>query len=383
MPTHFLRPACLSAVFGAAVALAGPAAGQSAPEGMGMSMAGDGHGGMSMDMDMMRADRHAPIGVMGGNMMMAGKWMVSYRYMRMEMSGNRIGTDEVSPEEIATTVPNRFAGAPGQPPTLRVVPTDMTTQMHMFGAMYAPTNWLTLMGMASYVDKSMDHVTFQGPSGTDELGEFTTESEGVSDTKLSGLIRLFDEGPHHAHLNAGISLPTGSIKEKDSILTPLNTTPTVRLPYPMQIGSGTFDLLPGITYTGRTGDIGWGAQYQGTIRLGENNENYALGNEHQVTAWGSYAWARWISTSFRATGRTIGEIDGIDPNIVGPVQTANPDFQGGERLDLALGLNLAGQHGPLKGARFGVEVSAPVVQDLNGPQMEGDWMITAGLKYMF
>lgn len=363
----------------------GGARAEDQPDGMAMSMGGDGDGKMTMHMDMgmSRADRHAPIGVMGGNMMMSGKWMLSYRYMRMAMDGNRIGTDQVSPEEIVTSVPNRFAGLPGQPPTLRVVPTEMTRRMHMFGAMYAPTNWLTLMGMASYVDKSMDHVTFQGPEGTDRLGTFTTESEGVSDTKLVGLIRLLEAEGHHVHLNAGISLPTGTITERDSILTPMNTRPTVRLPYPMQIGSGTFDLLPGVTYRGRQGDLGWGAQYFGTVRLDDNDEDYKLGNEHRLTAWGSYAWARWISTSFRVTGRTLGDIDGIDPKIVGPVQTADPDFQGGERIDLALGINLAGQDGLLRGTRFGVEVAVPVHQDLNGPQMEGDWMVTVGLKRMF
>jgi hypothetical protein len=79
-----------------------------------MSMRGDGHGGMSMEM--MRADSHAPLGVMGADTMMKGMWMLSYRYMRMEMDGNLIGEDSVSPEQIVTTVPNRFFGLPGQPP---------------------------------------------------------------------------------------------------------------------------------------------------------------------------------------------------------------------------------------------------------------------------
>jgi hypothetical protein len=116
-----------------------------------MSMRGDGHGGMSMEM--MRADSHAPLGVMGADTMMKGMWMLSYRYMRMEMDGNLIGNDSVSPEQIVTTVPNRFFGLPGQPPTLRVVPTEMSTDMHMFSAMYAPTDRITLMAMIPYLDR--------------------------------------------------------------------------------------------------------------------------------------------------------------------------------------------------------------------------------------
>lgn len=316
---------------------------------------------------------------MGADMMMPGRFMLSYRYMRMQMEENRIGTDEVSPEEIVTTVGNRFA----PPPTLRVVPTEMTTQMHMLGAMYAPTDWLTLVAMASYLEKSMDHVTFQGGAGTTRLGEFTTESSGIGDTKLAGLVRLYRQGRHQLHANLGLSVPTGSIDEEDDVLAPTGARPTLRLPYPMQLGSGTVDLLPGLTYKGAAGAVGWGAQVLGTIRLGENDENYSFGDRVDLTAWGSYAWAPWVSTSLRLSGRHIGRIDGQDPEITAPVQTADPDFQGGERVDLGFGVNLAGQDAGLRGARLGVEFGLPVYQDLNGPQLAGDWSITAGGKYMF
>lgn len=258
-----------------------------------MAIAGnvaDAHGHHDHDAGgAIRADSHAPIGVMGDHMHGAGEWMISYRYMYMGMEANRIGDDEVSPETIATTVPNRFAGMPGQPPTLRIVPTEMDMQMHMLGAMYAPTDWLTLMAMGMYIDKEMEHVVFQGGMGTTRLGTFTTEASGLGDTKVSGLIRLYDDETHHLHLNAGLSLPTGSIDETDDILTPMNMRPTVRLPYPMQLGSGTFDALPGLTYTGHHDNLGWGAQWGSEIRLGRNDEGYALGDKHMLTAWGSYS----------------------------------------------------------------------------------------------
>jgi hypothetical protein len=330
-----------------------------------------------------RADGHAPIGVMGDHMHKAGEFMLSYRYMHMDMQGNRIGTDEVSPEEIVTTVPNRFLGQPMQPPTLRVVPTEMPMDMHMFGAMYAPSDWITLMGMVNYIDKSMDHITFKGGKGTNRLGTFTTESEGFGDTSLTALIRLFDkpraDGNDHVHINLGLSLPTGSITETDDILTPMNTRPTVRLPYSMQLGSGTFDLLPGITYTGRDGDFSWGAQYRATLRLeDENDEGYRRGHVHEATAWLAYQWEPWISTSLRVAGSSEGQIKGIDPNIAAPVQTADPDNYGGERVDLFAGVNLVGQTGDLRGHRLAFEAGAPVYQNLNGPQMETDWTLTVG-----
>ena len=123
-----------------------------------------------------------PAGIVGINMP-AGAFMLNYRPMFMHMEGNRIGTNEVSPEFIVTTVPNPNGG----PPTLRVVPTEMDVQMHMLMGMYAPTDWLTLMAMGSYIEKEMEHITFAGPAGTTRLGTFTTRSEGIGDTKLSAI----------------------------------------------------------------------------------------------------------------------------------------------------------------------------------------------------
>ncbi len=330
------------------------------------------------------AAAHAPIGVMGEHLHKKGGWMFSYRFMRMHMEGNRIGNNNVSPTTIATTVPNRFFGRPMQPPTLRVVPTKMTMDMHMFGAMYAPTNDLTLMGMVNYVEKEMDHLTFAGGMGTAVLGSFTTRSEGFGDVKLSGLYRLYDDPVHHFHLNFGLSLPTGDITQRDQVLAPTGMRPNLRLPYAMQLGTGTFDLLPGITYNGRVGNVSWGAQYRAEIRLeGENDEGYAWGDKHAVSAWAAYQWAPWISTSLRLDAMTQDSIDGIDPQVVAPVQTADPDNYGGERVDAFFGVNLVGQTGALRGHRLAFEVGTPIFQDLNGPQLETDWIATVGWQKAF
>jgi len=326
---------------------------------------------------------HAPIGVMGDHLHKKGELMLSYRYMRMDMGGNRIGRDSVSPEVIATTIPNRFFGAPMQPPTLRVVPLTMDMDMHMIGAMYAPTDWLTLMVMGMYQESTMDHVTFQGGMGTTRLGTFTTETSDFGDTSLTALLRVFDAGQHKMHVGIGVSLPTGTQSEEDQILTPMGGMPTVRLPYPMQIGTGTTDLLLNATYTGRASDMAWGAQYSGRIHNGSNDNDYRFGDRHQVSAWAGYGLADWISVSGRATAATVGRIDGQDTRIMGPVQTANPDFQGGETLTLSGGVNFLVTNGALQGNRFAIELGVPVWQDLNGPQMDTNWTLTAGWQLAF
>ncbi len=143
--------------------------------------------------------------------------MLSYRFMRMWMEGNLIGDDSVSPDTIVTTVPNRFFGMPGQPPTLRVVPTEMGMNMHMFGAMYGLNDTVTIMGMVPYIEKDMHHITYAGPVGTTHLRTFSTETDGIGDVSLTALIGLYDaktaNGAQHLNLLFGFSAPTGSITE--------------------------------------------------------------------------------------------------------------------------------------------------------------------------
>jgi hypothetical protein len=325
------------------------------------------------------ASSHAPIGVMGDHMHMKGEWMLSYRYMTMHMEGNRSGTSDMSPEQIVTTVPNLFA----PPATLRVVPLEMTMQMHMLGAMYAPSDWLTLMAMVNYVENDMDLLTFSGMTGTTRLGTFSTKSSGIGDSSISALVRFYDDGTDHIHLNAGLSLPTGSIEETDDVLTPMNTRVVMRLPYSMQLGSGTYDLKPGITWTHHRGAWRIGAQYAAVLRLGRNSEDYSRGDEHRLNLWTSYSFAPWISASLRLSGETIGKIDGRDVLIAAPVQTANPDYYGGERVNAAFGVNLAGEEGALRGHRLAFEVGVPLYEDLNGPQMKQDWTLTVGWQKAF
>ncbi len=328
-----------------------------------------------------RADGHAPISVMGDHMHKEGEIMFSYRYKRMDMSDVRDGTDDLSNAEVLAT-PNRFFGMPGQPPRLRIIPTEMVMDMHMLGAMYAPNDVVTLMVMGMYMKKEMDHITFN-PAGTTQIGGFTTVAEGFGDTRVSALVRLHDENNTKVHLNIGVSLPTGSIKEEDQILTPMGMVQTVRLPYPMQLGSGTVDVIPGITYTDRSGDISWGGQVLATLRSGRNNEEYQLGNVGEFTTWGAYQFAPWISTSLRLKAETIGKVSGQDARIMGPVQTADPSNHGGRFLEAGIGVNLVGQEGIIRGHRLAIEASMPVVQDLNGPQMKRDWTLTAGWQYAF
>ena len=304
-----------------------------------------------------RPDGHAPIGVMGDHTHHKGEWMLSYRYMRMTMSDNLDGTTEVSKDDIH----NDFM----------VAPLEMDMDMHMFGAMYAVNDNLTLMSMIPYLEFSMDLENRMGK-------RFTTESNGIGDLKLTTLYNILVWQKHKIHLNLGFSAPTGSVTEKDD--TPAGNNQ--KLPYPMQVGSGTFDLLPGITYVGMEKNYSWGGQISGTIRMGRNDEGYSLGERLELTTWGSRKWTKWMSSSLRFKYENWGNVDGRDGDL-NPmmVPTARGDLRGGQKVEILMGLNLYGNKGWKKDHRLAFELGIPVYQHLDGPHPETDWSLVAGWQY--
>ncbi len=322
----------------------------------------------------------APISIMGDHTHDKGKWMVSYNFERMHMQENRQGTSSISPEAIATTISN-----PNAPPnTLRVVPTRMDMNMHMLGAMYGLSDKITLMAMAMYMQKEMDHITFSGATGTTRLGHFTTNSSGLGDSSLTGIYNLHKSPNHNVNISLGISAPTGSIKEEDQVLTPTNTRPTLRLPYSMQLGSGTWDALPNITYIGHNDKWSWGAQYNATIRLeSENNQGYQWGDTHKLTSWVGYKFSEKLSTTILASLETQGKIKGVDANITAPVQTSNPNNYGGKTAELGASFTYHPNITILKGLELGAQITLPIYQDLNGVQLEQSWDMRTAINYRF
>lgn len=308
-----------------------------------------------------RPDGHAPIGVMLDHTHEAGEFMLSYRYMYMRMRGLRDGTSRIEPREVLA--PDGYG--------FMVTPLEMPMQMHMFGLMFAPADNLTLVGMLPVEVISMDHVTRAGM-------EFRTESSGIGDFKLAGLYTLARFGDQHIHGALALSFPTGSIDARDD--TPM--AEDVRLPYPMQIGSGTYDLAPSLTYLGQHADWSWGGQASATFRLGENEYDYRRGHFYGATFWGAERFSRWLSGSLRLEGLIWDDVGGADPSLDPTVvPTADPDRQGGARLSIGVGANTYVRGGTLKGLRIAAECLLPFVQDLNGPQLGTDWWIILGAQY--
>jgi hypothetical protein len=142
--------------------------------------------------------------------------------------------------------------------------------------------------------------------------------------------------------------------------------------YGMQLGSGTWDFKPSLTYTGYSGRLGWGAQASGTLRLqDQNNTGYALGDVVQATAWGSYAFSDNIALSLRGLYTDQDRISGVYTGTHVRISTVDyTSNYGGRSADIGIGLNGSFQNGTLAGTRWGVEWLQPVIDKPEGYQLQ-------------
>ena len=312
-----------------------------------------------------RPDGNAPIGVMGDHYHGTGSLMFSYRYMYMSMEGNRAGSDKVDNSHIFQ---NNYMMAPQ----------NMDMQMHMFGAMYGITNRITLMAMANYLKNEMTMVGMNG------LQHFH-QSSGLGDIKVSAIAGLWNNGSHAVHLNTGLSIPTGSVTESEMTHQHhggQHSEVMVSLPYPMQLGTGTWDLQFGGTYLGQTERFSWGTQVMGIFPTGENEAGYRMGNQYQLNSWAALPINNWVSISARATGTATEKLAGEDiamDKMMSPTSDAL-NF-GGEQISGFIGLNAYVPNGFLKGLRIGVEYGQPLYQNWNGIQMDRNNLLTLGIRY--
>ena len=302
------------------------------------------------------------IGVLGTHTHLVGEWMIGYKVMSMLMSGNRDGTTRRSLDNVLQQ--------------FMVAPTSMRMEMHMLDIMYAPTDTLTLMAMVPYTKLSMDHRTRMGTS-------FTTATAGLGDlgfTALYSVVGNVRRDRQRLVIRAGVTVPSGSIDERGR--TPAGADQ--KLPYPMQLGSGTYDLHPGLSYLAEFDRWAWTVEGSGTVRLGTNHNAYRLGNRWHVAASANRRLTRWAGPYVRFEADGWGNIHGADPDL-NPmmVPTADPTLRGGSRAVVASGLEFYVPDGTLAGNRLAVEVGFPVHQSLRGPQLETDLTLWSGWSLTF
>lgn len=325
-----------------------------------------GHGNGS---DSYAVVAHAPIGVMGDHVHEAGEVMLALRYKIMGMSDLYDGHHEISQSDLLEA---------SGPYGYMIAPDSMTTQAVVASGMYAPADFLTLSVMVPYMFKEMTMTTRMG-------AQFNTRSNGLGDVKLVALSRFLEWETAYLQVNLGLSFPTGSINQTDD--NPMSDGQDVQLPYPMQLGSGTWDLLPAALIGGQSGRFAWGLKGDGVIRMDTNDNGYQLGDAYEVTFWWEWAWTRWLATSVRLAWKQQFEIDGEDERLpaMAPQMTplADPNNLGWEQFDGLIGIQLLGQKGWLAGHRLAIEAGLPLWQSTTGPALGRNYMVTIGWQRSF
>ncbi|MEM9381350.1 MAG: transporter [Planctomycetota bacterium] len=311
--------------------------------------------------DLARPDRVAPYGVLQDRVLRRGRWAVDYRFLRVHSRGMRAGVERIPDGEVVS--PGGFGFA--------TTPTEGIRNEHRIQGLFGWTDRVTLAAIVPIVDLEMDLLTSSG-------GSFETKNTGVGDIGLAALASLHDSATSRVHVHLGFTAPTGSIDERGGPPTSGGTSDL--LPYTMQLGSGTWDLRPGLTATGYGDRWSWGGQVLGTVRLGRNGRGYSLGDRLDATGWAAYRATQRVSLSGRVAIGRVTNVDGADRDL-DPISSpqADPTLQAGTRVDGLLGLNALLS----RGSRLGLEVGWPIAQRLSGPQLQTNVLWTIGLQLAF
>jgi hypothetical protein len=327
-----------------------------------------------------KATDHAPIGVVGDHFHGRGEFMFSVRHSKMFMGGNRSGTKDLSDAEIIQ-LPNPYQMG-SMPAKISVVPQDMNMDMTMFGMMYAPSDSVTLMGMAMYMGKNIKTNTYKGMMDRAYLGSSNASSSDLSDISIAALIKLLNTDTSRWHVEVGLQQSIGKKDAKDTMLNPMNKRTSMLLPYGMQVSDKSTALVSALTGVKNRGELVYGTQLR--LKNHINKDVWHFGDSITATGWLQRGFSVNTALSFRTTYRAQNDITGHNTSILAPVQTANPQNYGGKIAEMGIGINqllkvIPGDYSD----RVGVEFVVPVYQDLNGPQMKSKWAVTIGYQKAF
>lgn len=254
------------------------------------------------------------------------------------------------------------------PATCSTRPLRMGMTMHMLDLMLGLSERASLMLMPQYMTMRMDSRLIEGQGPADPATHFGRhESGGLGDTQLHLLLVLKDSPDERWLLGLGLSAPTGDtgLRHRRS-----HQQAPAAMDYAMQTGSGTWDLLPSLTWLRSAGPWGWGLQLGATRRLGSNGDGYALGDRWQASGWVSRRLAPSISATLRASRSVEGPIRGerrdVHPQGSPPDHAAN---HGGRLDELGLGVVVDQLPGAAQGSNLGIEWLQPLRQDVRGYQL--------------
>ncbi|MGY8760008.1 MAG: transporter [Nitrospinaceae bacterium] len=313
-----------------------------------------------------------PLNIFGGGIPEPKEFRFKFSQMIMEMGPLRDGTDEISNDDL-------IGSANGT--NFPALPTNMQMYMTMIGAAYSFSDDFAVMGMTSYIENTMRMNLNNG-------NDFTMTSGGVGDVTLLAKYRAYADDnlvpTNQVSVLFGLSLPSGSINKKFSNHTN-DTFNGSLLPFKMQLGSGTVDPIIGLTYQGSRDPFWWGFNTQLEGHIYDNEQGYRRAQELRYDFYAMKQVHDKVVVHAQLNGWYEGKFsdEAYDVRVLGAghnaLSTANnlisplfdPDNYGGHKLHFGLGV----QFQPLPLHVMELTASVPIHQDLNGPQLQDNWMV--------
>ena len=202
-----------------------------------------------------RPDGHAPAGVLVDFLLPKGDTYFSVRLYQEQFRGTRLGTEPFQFDDVLDF--------------FSVAPLSLDKEIAEVEFRWGLTNWFTLAG-------SMPGARAEMFSATDALF-FETTSGTIGDVKVRGLVDLLSMEQYRMSLTRGGTIPTGQTSRSGA--TPF--TPSGTLPFAMLGGSGTYDILAGVTFLTQNDLASVGTQLNSVIRMFTNSRSYRLGDEFE------------------------------------------------------------------------------------------------------
>lgn len=288
-----------------------------------------------------------------------GQWLISYRYERTSFHGLRDRRDDVSSRELfgsGYTVAGR----------------DLDADVHTLEVHYGATDDWTLFARLPYLHNDLDSETSDGH-------RFGTNTSGIGDIILGVNHNLVENDGEVWRAHLGVGLPTGSFDERDRD----GGGTRQAAPFVVQLGTGTVDLFPGLTYMVQHEEWSYGVGTEARLRLGTNGEGWARSNSLQASLWASRLFAERLSGSLQLNADSHGDYHGswhdVDPDA-NPLEDENR--QGGTLVELAAGVRY-GLPEPLGASTLGLELGVPIDQWVDGPALDQQWRLALAWQFSF
>lgn len=291
-----------------------------------------------------RRDGVLPAGLAHGGLVDVGQFGLELRYSHTTWSGMRDGRQNFSSQELFDS-------------GYSIVGTELRESRLEIDLLYGLDPRWILYATLPVIERELSYDMAAG-------GSRRTDSSGIGDIKFGGRYAARADKSHQLQYTFGVSLPTGDYDERGSYAGNSNAL----LPYALQLGTGTVDLYPGITFLRMHDNWTFGARSEARVHLRRNSDDWAVSDSLQADAWASKTLTEDLVGDVRLQANWWGDYHGSAPELNrarSPLEDASR--QGGSLVQIVLGLAVDFSDSYAGRNRLGIEIGVPIDEWVDGP----------------